>query len=93
MSTFLMFGNFSLDAVGKISAKRTERATKMVRDLGGEVKGGYALLGKTDVLLVTEFPGVEEAMKASVELSKLLSISFTTSPALDVETFDKLIEG
>lgn len=32
-------------------------------------------------------------MKASVELAKLLGISFTTAPAVTVEEFDKLIEG
>jgi uncharacterized protein with GYD domain len=93
MSTFLMFGNFSLDAVGKISAKRTERAAKVISDLGGEYKEGYALLGKTDLLLVVDFPGVEQAMKASVELSKMLGISFTTSPAVTVKEFDELVEG
>ncbi len=93
MSTFLMFGNYTRDSVGRISARRSDQAQKLVEDLGGEVKAGYALLGKTDVLLVVDFPSVERAMKASVELTKLLGISFTTSPALSMEEFDKLIES
>jgi hypothetical protein len=36
---------------------------------------------------------VSGAVKASVELNKLLGISFTTSPAVTVEEFDKLFEG
>jgi hypothetical protein len=36
---------------------------------------------------------MKEAMKASVELTKLLGISFTTAPAVTVEEFDELIEG
>jgi uncharacterized protein with GYD domain len=93
MSTFLMFGNYTQDSVGRISARRSDEAQKLVKDLGGEVDAGYALLGKTDVLLVVDFPSVERAMKASVELAKLLGISFTTSPAVSMEDFDKLIEG
>jgi len=60
---------------------------------GGKVEAGYALLGETDVVVIVDFPGVKEAMKASVELTKLLGISFTTAPAVTMEEFDELIEG
>jgi len=85
-----MFGKYSSDAVGKISAERTVKATAMMEKLGGEVKTGYALLGETDLVLIVDFAGVKEAMKASVEMNKLLGISFTTSPAVTIEEFDKL---
>jgi uncharacterized protein with GYD domain len=65
----------------------------VIGDAGGKVKAGYALLGNPDLVLITDFPGVKEAMKASVELTKLLGISFTTSPAVSVEDFDNLFEG
>jgi uncharacterized protein with GYD domain len=93
MATFFMFGKYPIDTVGKISAKRTVNATAVIGDIGGEVKAGYALLGETDLVLIVDFPGVKEAMKASVKLTKMLGISFTTSPAVTVEEFDKLIEG
>jgi len=38
-----------------------------------------------------DFPGVAEAMKASVALAKLTGIGFTTSPAVPIEEFDKLV--
>jgi len=93
MATYLMFGKYSSDAVGKISAERTKNATAVIGDFGGEVKAGYALLGERDLVLIVEFPGTKEAMKASIALSKLLGISFATSPAVSVEEFDKLVEG
>jgi hypothetical protein len=37
-------------------------------------------------------PGTEQAMKASVALSKMLGIGFSTAPAVSVEVFDKLME-
>ena len=93
MLTFIMFGKYSFGAVKEISAERTAKATAIIGDIGGKVKAGYALLGEHDIVLVVDFPGVKEAMKASVELTKLLGISFTTAPAVTVEEFDKLIQG
>ena len=93
MVTFLMFGKYSMGAVKEISAARTREATGIIGDTGGEVQAGYALLGEYDLVLIVDFPGVKEAMKTSVELTKLLGIAFTTSPAVTVEEFDELIEG
>ena len=93
MPTYCMFGKYSSDAIKEISAERTVKATALIGDIGGEVKAGYALLGETDLLLIVNLPGMKEAMKASVELNKLLGISFTTSPAVTMEKFDKLFEG
>ena len=93
MATYLMLGKYTIDAVGKISAERTKNAIAVIGDFGGKVKAGYALLGETDLVLIVELPGTKEAMKASVALSKLLGISFATSPAVSVEEFDKLVEG
>jgi uncharacterized protein with GYD domain len=90
MPTFCMFGNYSSDGVREISAERTAKAAAVLEDAGGKFKGGYALLGETDLVLIVDLPGVKEAMKASVELNKLLGISFTTAPAVTVEEFDKL---
>jgi uncharacterized protein with GYD domain len=49
------------------------------------------LLGEYDLLFCVTLPDIEEAIKASVALNKLTGISFTTSPAVTVETFDKLM--
>jgi hypothetical protein len=38
-----------------------------------------------------DFPDAEKAMAASVALHKLTGISFTTSPVVEVEKFDKLV--
>ena len=91
MATFFMFGRYSIDSIGKISAARTDAATAVVEGLGGEIKAGYALLGKEDLILIVEFPGIKEAMKASVELAKLLGVGFTTAPAVTVAEFDKWV--
>ena len=58
---------------------------------GGEFKAGYALLGEIDLILIVELPDNGQAIKTSAALSKMLGISFTTSPAVSAEEFDKLM--
>ena len=91
MSTYLMFGKYSTDAVKAISAKRTEKSMALIKQNGGELKGGYALLGDIDLVLIVDLPDTEHAMKTSAALSNLLGISFSTAPAVSVGDFDKLM--
>jgi len=91
MTTFLMFGKYSSEALKGMSAGRTDKVLKLVKKFGGEVKSMYALLGEVDLVFILTFPDVEKAMQASVALTKLTGISFTTLPAVTVEEFDKLI--
>ena len=93
METFIMAGKYSVDAVKKISGARSVKANQIVRQCGGKIVAAYATLGEVDMLLIVDFPGVAEAMKASVALNKALGISFTTRPALRIEEFDKIVAG
>jgi uncharacterized protein with GYD domain len=92
MATYLMFGKYSLEATKAISAKRTDKALALIKQEGGDLKSGYALLGDIDLVLIVDLPDTERAMKTSVALSKLLGISFSTVPAVNVADFDKLME-
>ncbi len=91
MATFFMFGRYSSEAVKGMSAKRTKDAEGLFKKYGGKVEAMYALLGEKDLVFILNFPGIEQAMKASVALGKATGISFTTSPAITIEEFDKLI--
>jgi uncharacterized protein with GYD domain len=86
-----MFGKYSSEAVKKISAKRTKDAASLIKKYGGSVKSMYSLLGEKDLVFILTFPGIEQAMKASVALSKMTGIAFTTYPAISVEEFDRLM--
>jgi len=89
--TFVMFGTYSSEAIKEIDSARTARARKIVGNYGGKVKAIYALLGKPDLLFVLELPGIEEAVRVSVALTKETGIAFQTSPALSVQEFDKIV--
>jgi uncharacterized protein with GYD domain len=93
METYLMFGKYTPESIKDISGKRTEEAVSLVKRLGGRVKDVYALLGSTDIVLILDLPSTQEAMKASMALSRLTGIGFSTSPAVKVEDFDKISTG
>ncbi len=91
MQTFVMLGKYSAEAVKDISANRTEKAVGLIKELGGKVLSMYALLGGYDLVLITEFPSLQVAMKASLGLDILTGISFSSYPAISVADFDKML--
>ncbi len=93
MATFFMFGKYSVASLNAVSAERTEAVASLVRELRGELKAMYAMLGVHDVILILDMPDLEQAMQASVALTRLTGICFTTAPAVEVERFDELVKG
>lgn len=91
MPTFFMFGRYSREALEKISAERTRKVDEALREMGGKVKGIYAMMGEYDVVIIVELPRMAEAMKASIALKRLTGISFFTAAAMPVEEFDMLL--
>jgi uncharacterized protein with GYD domain len=91
MAKFFMYGKYSKEAMEDISSKRTSKALDVITKAGGKVNSMYALLGKYDIVLITDFPSISAVMKASVALSKLTNISFTSFPAISIEEFDKTL--
>jgi len=86
-----MLGKYSKEAIEKISSKRTEKALEIIKNSGGKIESMFALLGSFDLAFIIDFPKIEDAIKTSVELSKLTGIGFTTFPAITIEEFDKLV--
>ncbi len=91
MATYFLFGKYSQDAIKQISAQRTKKGIAEIEKNGGKLNAGYALLGEHDLVLIVDFPSPEQALKTSVALAKLLGISFSTSPAVSMEDFDRLV--
>ena len=91
METYFMFGKYSAEAFNQISAQRTQDAIATIKSFGGEVIAMYALIGKYDLVFIVNFPELGQAMKASVALSRQTGITFTSSLAVSVEEFDKII--
>jgi len=43
--------------------------------------------------MIVDFPTTDDAIKASIALTKLTNISFSTYPAVSVERFDEIAES
>jgi len=91
MATYVMFGKYSTEGLKGISARRSDEARALVKKNGGELKAAYALLGGVDLVLIADLPDNAKAMATSAALAKLTGIGFTTSPAVTIDEFDKLI--
>jgi uncharacterized protein with GYD domain len=91
MPIFMMFGKYTTEAMQNISPDRTEKAIQLIKANGGKVISMYAVMGKHDLVFTLDFPESANAFATSVALNALTGISFTTSPVVDVEMFDKLI--
>ena len=90
MAKYLMFGKYTPEALKGASAARTTQARVAIKTLGGNIESIYALLGSQDLVLVVDLPNTEQAMRASIALTKLTGIGFSTMPAVEVDDFDKL---
>lgn len=90
MAKFVMLGRYSSEAIKGIAAERTKKGVEVIEKAGGKVNSMFALLGKYDLLFVVDFPGIAEAMRASIALTKMTGVGFSTYPAITVEELDKI---
>ena len=92
MFTCFMSGSYTSDALNEISADRTRLVVTGIHEAGGEVRSMYALLGDSDLVFIVDFPDVAQAIKASITMTHLTGIAFSTTAALPVEEFDAMME-
>ena len=88
MTTYFLTGTYGVDALKGISRKRTSDVAKMIEDMGGKVVSMYLLLGEKDLVIIADFPSLKDAIKGSVNVSRMTGISFTTYPAITAGEFD-----
>ena len=91
MPIFMMFGKYNQEALKDVSGERTKKAIKIIEKNGGKVISMYAVLGEHDLVFTLDFPDADKALSTSMALHVLTGISFTTSPVVDVEQFDRLM--
>lgn len=91
MPIFMLFGNYSSEAMKNISQERTEKAVELIEKNGGKVVSMYAVMGEHDLVLTLDLPDQDSALTTSIALKRLTGITFSTSPVVEVEKFDRLI--
>jgi uncharacterized protein with GYD domain len=91
MPKFMMLGKYTPEALKGVSPERTNKAVELIEKNGGKVLSMYSVLGEHDLVFIVDLPNAEKALATSVGLNRLTGISFTTSPVVEVEKFDKLV--
>ncbi|MGB5218337.1 MAG: GYD domain-containing protein [Smithella sp.] len=91
MPIFMMFGKYNQESLKQASEQRTKKAVKIIEKNEGKIISMFAVMGEHDLVFTLEFPDMEKALSTSMTLNKLTGISFSTSPVVDVEQFDRLI--
>jgi uncharacterized protein with GYD domain len=94
MATYLMLLRFSQQGIQKIKdgPSRVDAAKKLCRDLGGEVKQFYALMGQYDAALILEAAD-EAATKIGFALSSLGNVRSETLRAFTETEYRQIIAG
>src|SRR5512138_497265 len=72
MCSYVMFFNFTAQGIEKLkqSPARVDAAKKLCRDLGGEVKQFYGLMGRYDTMFILEAPDDETAVKIAAAIGR-----------------------
>ncbi len=93
MAHYLMFFRFTQQGVGKIkeSPQRVEAAKDLARQLGGEVKAFYGLMGEYDTVFILDAPSDEVATRIAMAISSFGNVRTTTMRAFSEEEFCELV--
>ncbi|GAK57407.1 hypothetical protein U27_04374 [Candidatus Vecturithrix granuli] len=89
MMTYVSMLTYSAEGVKGISAARTAEAKEAIKRAGGKYIAGYDLLGMYDAMIIAEYPDPKAALKASMELNKLIGVSSRTMLALPINDDDE----
>ena len=82
--------NYSADGFKELSEERRQQQMQLIESQGGRVIGAYGLMGKWDVLLITEFPDEKSAIRALVSTCQSGIGTTQTMTALPLEEFVQL---
>ena len=85
MATYVTMLNYSAEGVRGISAARTAEVKEAIKRAGGKFLHGYDLLGSYDAMIIAEYPDERAAMKANIELNKLIGVSSNSMIAIPID--------
>jgi uncharacterized protein with GYD domain len=93
MATYIMLFRFTRRGIENIkeSPSRVEAAKKVLRDMGGEVKAFYMVLGRYDTVLIVEVPDDETVAKIALHLGRLGNVRTETLRAFTENEYGKIV--
>ena len=95
MASYVMLFNFTAQGIEKLeeSPARVDAAKKLCRDLGGEVKQFFGLMGRHDTMFILEAPDDETAVKIAAAISKRGNVRSETLRAFTETEFRQIVSA
>jgi uncharacterized protein with GYD domain len=93
MSSYVMLFKFSDQGIQKVeeSPARVEAARRLCRELGGEVKHFYGLMGRYDTLFVLEAPDDQTAARIGAAIGKQGNVRGETLRAFPEDEYRQIL--
>jgi uncharacterized protein with GYD domain len=93
MPTYITLLNWTQQGIEQVkeSPSRLDAVKSMYREMGGEVKGFYLVMGRYDAVVITEAPDDETAAKIALALGSKGRVRTETLRAFNEDEFRKII--
>ena len=95
MATYITLVNFTQKGIENIkeSPKRLEAAKKAFKGMGAELKEFYLVMGRYDIILVTEAPNDETVAKIALTLGSLGNVRTESFRAFKEDEYRKIVSS
>ena len=95
MPTYISLISYTDQGIRNIkdSPKRLDAAKKLLKGLGGELKGFYLTLGQYDIVTIAEAPSDDAMAKFVLTLSSAGNVRTTSLKAFPEVEYRKIIQG
>jgi uncharacterized protein with GYD domain len=93
MPTFITLAKWTQQGMEKVkeSPARLDAFKKVVQSTGGTVKGFYLVMGRYDMVIITEAPNAESVAKNALMTASKGSVSTETLQAFTEEEYRKIV--
>ena len=95
MATYISLLRYTQQGIGKIkdSPQRIDAAKQVFSSLGAEIKEAYLVMGRYDLVVITEAPDDETAAKASLAVRSQGNVKTETLRAFTEEEYQSIISA
>lgn len=95
MATYITLVSFTSKGIENIkeSPKRLDAVKEMIQSVGGELKGFYLVMGRYDVILVSEAPNDEAVTKVALAIGARGAVKTETLRAFNESEYRKIIDA
>lgn len=93
MPTYITLLNWTQQGIEKVKEgpSRLDAVKNLYKEMGGEIKGFYLVMGRYDGVVITEAPDDETAAKIALALGSMGRVRSETLRAFNEDEFRKIV--